>query len=645
MREPASASVLAVGVQLGANSRTDRLAALYRLTDRLYRAQTLDDVYDAALDAIADTLHCDGASIQLFDDERVMRFVAWRGVSDQYRAVVEGYSPWAPGRGEPGAMVVAETDETDQPEAVKAAVRAEGLRGMAFIPIATQRGVIGKFMAYYRRPASLSPGEIELAMTISRQLGFALERARADREQQAVQERLRESEARFRLMADQAPVMIWISDEQGRCVHINRTLRAFWKVDEDSLDAFDWQTTIHPDDAPEVGRLMQVALAEKRPVMLKARFLNAAGQYRVFHTDARPRFSDQGRFLGMIGVNADVTEQEAAADALRESEERFRLAFEAAPAGMLMTDAEDHIVMVNALAEGLLGYERDELLGQPLEQLIPPRLRGRDPVHRDISDGAPAALPMGSGHEMCVLRKDGVEVPVEFGLSSIETAEGLKTLATIVDITSRKQAEADRELLLSELNHRVKNTLAVVQSIAHQTFKGVEAGHALRAFEGRLIALSGAHNLLTQSNWKATLLEQLAKEALQAGGANSGRVSVSGPRVLLAPKESLAVAMALHELLCAAHRVNAEKSVELTRFSPSPLSGFHSALAPHHPQRFCRGSAKRGSLFHPALRSIRKSLIISPVGEIAVCLVVSAPHNARPIRSVTSYNHDRCGLR
>jgi two-component sensor histidine kinase len=118
-----------------------------------------------------------------------------------------------------------------------------------------------------------------------------------------------------------------------------------------------------------------------------------------------------------------------------------------------------------------------------------------------------------------------------------------------VDITERKRADHQRELLLAELNHRVKNTLAVVQSIAYQTFKNDGASmEARNAFEGRLMALAVAHNLLTQANWENASMEQLAEQALQATGGSKSRVSLAGPHMLLPPKLALSIAMALHEL-------------------------------------------------------------------------------------------------
>ena len=130
-----------------------------------------------------------------------------------------------------------------------------------------------------------------------------------------------------------------------------------------------------------------------------------------------------------------------------------------------------------------------------------------------------------------------------------------------VDITDRERADAQRELLLAELNHRVKNTLAVVQAIAHQTLKNTDLDKARVAFDGRLAALAAAHNLLTQANWESASLEQIIRDALHAQATSADRLVTSGPRVLLPPKQALAITMALHELFTNAVKYGAFSDV------------------------------------------------------------------------------------
>jgi two-component sensor histidine kinase len=117
------------------------------------------------------------------------------------------------------------------------------------------------------------------------------------------------------------------------------------------------------------------------------------------------------------------------------------------------------------------------------------------------------------------------------------------------DTTERRETEDRLRLLLDELKHRVKNTLAVVQAIAHQTFRERNADPAaLRAFEGRLIALANAHNLLTSSDWESALLSEIASDALRLQGIEGNRFALGGPLIILPAKHALAVALALHEL-------------------------------------------------------------------------------------------------
>jgi PAS domain S-box-containing protein len=120
---------------------------------------------------------------------------------------------------------------------------------------------------------------------------------------------------------------------------------------------------------------------------------------------------------------------------------RFRLAVEAAPNAILMIDAARTVILVNERAEQMFGYTREELLGRPIDVLVPLRFRERHEDHvRGYFDG-PSTRAMGAGRELFGRRKDGTEVPVEIGLSHLSTEDGTWALASIIDITARRQAE------------------------------------------------------------------------------------------------------------------------------------------------------------------------------------------------------------
>lgn len=145
-------------------------------------------------------------------------------------------------------------------------------------------------------------------------------------EQRLAEDALRESETRFRLVAETAPVMLWMGDESGRCVYLNAAKRDFWGVEPGDLDGFDWGTTIHPDDREATAAVLADAMARHVPFSVEARYRRKEGCYRLLHTQAQPRFGGNGEFLGMIGVNVDVTEvraEEIRRNALIELTDRF----------------------------------------------------------------------------------------------------------------------------------------------------------------------------------------------------------------------------------------------------------------------------------------------------------------------------------
>ena len=162
------------------DKRASEQAALYQFTDKLFRAQCSDDIYDAALEAILQAIRCERASILLFDGAGVMRFVRWCCLSDGYRQAVEGHSPWTPDTSNPAPIWIDTVASADIEEPLKQTVAAEGIGALAFIPLMAQGKLIGKFMVYYDKPHAFAGTEIDLAVTIARQLGFSIERVRAE---------------------------------------------------------------------------------------------------------------------------------------------------------------------------------------------------------------------------------------------------------------------------------------------------------------------------------------------------------------------------------------------------------------------------------------------------------------------------------
>ncbi len=126
---------------------------------------------------------------------------------------------------------------------------------------------------------------------------------------------LKESEERFRLVAESAPVKLWMGDVEGKCVYLNAMLRRFWGVTPEEVPHFDWLTTVHPDDMETLTVAYMTAMREHKPFSVEARFRRADGVYRIISTTAQPRFGRRGEFEGMIGVNVDITDRRRAEEA------------------------------------------------------------------------------------------------------------------------------------------------------------------------------------------------------------------------------------------------------------------------------------------------------------------------------------------
>lgn len=257
-----------------------------------------------------------------------------------------------------------------------------------------------------------------------------------------------------------------------------------------TFEAF--RNEIHPDDRERVLEAIGATVEQRRDHQVEYRIVRADGSVRWVEGRGQLFCDPQGRPQRIVGVCQDVTDR-------RHAEERFRLGVEAAPAAMIMVDQRGVIVLVNALTERLLGYTRDELVGQSIDRLVPSRLRGGHVEHRAGFFADFRQRPMGAGRDLYAVRKDGSEVPVEIGLSPLDTADGRFVLAAVTDITQRKEAEralqeGDRrkDEFLAMLAHELRNPLGAITNAA-QLLKqlGPPEGH-LR-FATDVIGRQAAH--------------------------------------------------------------------------------------------------------------------------------------------------------
>ena len=156
------------------------IAVCLTLTRAISQTRTVEEICRIALHVLADGLSVSRSSILLFDEDGVMRFAAWQGISAGYRAAVEGHTPWQPDTIGPEPVVVPDVTLDPSLRVFLPMIKAEGIAAMAFIPLVSLGRVIGKFMLYYEKPHALSTDELQLASLIAWQVAFAVERTRAE---------------------------------------------------------------------------------------------------------------------------------------------------------------------------------------------------------------------------------------------------------------------------------------------------------------------------------------------------------------------------------------------------------------------------------------------------------------------------------
>jgi PAS domain S-box-containing protein len=371
------------------------------------------------------------------------------------------------------------------------------------------------------------------------------------RERRATEES-KEREARFRLVADTSPALIWMSDANAEIVFANSRYREFFGVESEAMLGTGWRSIVHPEDVEPFHAAFLAAFEKREPVHLEVRVLHPEKGVRWLSCDGAPRYSGD-TFDGYVGVNIDITEAKLAELERQQREEMLRSVVEQMPVGVIIVRVPGgEILIYNRAAEELLGHP---VLGADIETYGAyggldadgaPLAQDRYPTARAVLHGETV-----KDEEMSYRRGDGSLTTLSISATRIDGPTGQASLAvcTFTDISQRKRHDEHQRLLIDELNHRVKNTLAIVQSIAQQTLKSNDVPLPVRrAFEGRLLALAGAHDVLTQKMWEPTSLGGLLSNAVGGLGLDAARVILVGPMVLVPPKTAVSLAMAFHEL-------------------------------------------------------------------------------------------------
>jgi len=481
---------------------TDRFRTLYQLLAALSRATALEDVFEAALTSLLEATAADRAAILLCDDDGVIRFKASRGLSREYQDAVAEHSAWMRGTREAQPLVIPDVFEVESLAAFRDAFRKEKIRAVAFVPLALDAGVFGKFMLYYDEPHECGTEELEIAVAIAAHVALATEHQRAELGRAG-------SEQRMQAILDNSPAVVFLKDLQGRYLLVNRRYEELFHVTRTSmLGRTDFD--IFPAEMAERFRANDgLVLAAGKPLTFEEEAPHDDGVHSYISIKF-PMEGPDGRVTGVCGIATDITERQR----FEAASLHLAAIVESSDDAIISKDLNGNITSWNRGAERIFGYTAAEALGRPVSILTAPTLPNEMPdILAKIKRGERVEQ-----YETRRRRKDGQVIDVALTVSPVRNAAGRIVGAAKIarDITQRKRAERERVLLLAreqearrvaELLNRVAPRLAAqldIQKLAQEVtdmaraLVGAECGaflqNAISEKDGscKICALSGA---------------------------------------------------------------------------------------------------------------------------------------------------------
>jgi PAS domain S-box-containing protein len=420
------------------------------------------------------------------------------------------------------------------------------LRFYAGAPLETPDGhALGTLCVLDRRPREITAQQREALEKLARQVITQLELRKALSQQ-------REDEQRHRYILDSAvDYGIITMDLKGLVTSWNVGASRLMGWSEEEMcgrpcdDFFTSEDCALGVPATEMGK----ALTQGRGIDERWH-LKKDGSCFWASGEMMPLTNDKDEPIGFLKILRDRTIQQEAQRALEDNEALIRLALEAGQLGTWQSSPALREMTWDARTRELLGHTPDEPLDYETSFLARVHPGDRD---RIAAINAAALAPGGDGTTHMEYRTisivDGKERWVQAKGALAPGRDGQRFVGTVRDITTEKDAEAHRRLLTAELEHRIKNMLAVVQSIVSQSLRNVATpAEAREAIGQRLVTLSHAHDLLVQTNWSAAPMRLLAEGATRLHGAKPGRIIIKGPEVQMTSKAALAFSMSLHEL-------------------------------------------------------------------------------------------------
>lgn len=376
------------------------------------------------------------------------------------------------------------------------------------------------------------------------------------------QDALRESEQRFRNMADTAPVLIWMSDQSRGNTFVNKQWCDYTGMSARQTLGYGWADAVHPDDMKQLSVIYAEAFDGQQFFQTEFRLRRHDGQYRWFSINGLPRHEGDA-FIGYIGSCFDVNEQKELQASLKKLTMEQSVILENSSVGIALI-INRTLSWVNDRFTNLFGYQRQELVGRNTAILYPD-----EEIYNEIGREAYPVIATGQTYEREVelKRADGALFWGKYYGKAVNASDpSAGSIWVMEDVTGRKKAEAQLKLfadtqrvLFKEVNHRVKNNLtAIIGLLRIEEDKAREEGHGhtleiLADFKSRVSGLLTVHSLLSGSGWRPIGISELCEEIVRVAIDNSKqtgstRLLVQGSPILLSNRQAHNLTLVINEL-------------------------------------------------------------------------------------------------
>ena len=350
-------------------------------------------------------------------------------------------------------------------------------------------------------------------------LAIASERLRSEQIKRAgAEEAARAGEERFRAVADSLPEPLTDIAPDQRYRFSNVAFEEWFGLTSEQAKSLSVREVMGEEIYDTIQSYVEKALRGQSASFEGHLFFKKAGR-RYVHIDFVPRRDQGSEVYGCYSVLRDLTQ-------LKEAEEKFRRVVETAPDAIVLVNPEGLIIMVNPQAERMFAYAQRELIGQPVEILVPERFRGGHAHNRSAYLRKQVIRLMGVGQELCVVRKDGSEFPVEISLSPIETVDGILVSSTIRDITERKELEkrARRSTILEERSRMARD----VHDTIAQGFTGIVLNLEAAEQASADLPEEVRHRITRARDVARQNLEEVRRSVLMLSASPSARGDLAG---------------------------------------------------------------------------------------------------------------------